>query len=75
MPYLVENEKGKYIANALDRASTGCVITGIFVPVAGKMFGQLQIDLDYLVAAVVLWAVSGAILHIEGRRVLDGLQE
>jgi hypothetical protein len=75
MPFLVENERTKLSANALDRASTGCFASGIFVPVAAEMYGQITTPLDYLAVGVGAWLFIGVILHIEARRLLASLQE
>jgi hypothetical protein len=75
MAYLVHNERAKLFANALDRASTGCLGTGILVPTAAVMFGQSTVPLDYLAVAVVFWATIGVILHVEARRVVATMME
>jgi uncharacterized membrane protein len=36
---LVENERTKLLANALDRASTACVTVGLLAPIAAVIYG------------------------------------
>lgn len=75
MPYLVQNERAKLIANAFDRASTGCFGTGIFVPTAAQMLGQTSVPFDHLLVAIGAWVFLGAILHFEARRLIGTLRE
>jgi len=76
MAHLVHNERAKLIANAFDRASTGCFATGILVPAAGAVLGQpLLVPIDVFVITFACWLVAGTILHIEARRVISTLRE
>ena len=36
---LIQNERVKLLANALDRASTSCLTVGVNTPVAGYLYG------------------------------------
>ena len=75
MPHLVENERTKLVANAIDRASTGCFVAGVFVPLSILMLGQSKSEGGTFIVALVCWALAGVVLHIEARRVLRALQE
>jgi hypothetical protein len=75
MPYLVHNERVKLVANAYDRASTGCFGTGVFVPTAALMLGQSPVAWDYSLVAMVSWVFFGFILHIEARRMIATVRE
>jgi hypothetical protein len=75
MPHLIHNERAKLIANALDRASTGCFATGVFVPTVALMLGQSTVPADLLFAGVGAWVFIDAILHYEARRVINTLRE
>jgi len=75
MAYLVHNERAKLVANALDRASTGCFVTGILVPTASVMLGQSPVPLDNLGVAIGAWAIWGVILHVEARRAIATVME
>jgi hypothetical protein len=71
----IHNERVKLVANALDRASTGALATGIFVPTAAYMFGQSPVGWDYLLAGIIFWGVLGIIFHVEARRVIATVRE
>lgn len=71
----IHNERVKLVANALDRASTGAIATGIFVPTAAAVFGQSPVTWDYLLVAIIFWGVIGVILHVEARRVIAAIRE
>jgi hypothetical protein len=76
MAHLVHNERAKLIANALDRASTGCFATGLIVPVGATMLGQpLAVSLDTFVVSFACWIFVGIILHIEAQRVINTMRE
>jgi hypothetical protein len=76
MPNLVHNERAKLIANALDRASTACLATGVIVPAGAAMLGlNSSVDVGTLMVAVVCWLVAAAVLHFEAQRVLRRLRE
>lgn len=71
----IHNERVKLVANSLDRASTGAFGTGVFVPTAAAIFGQLPVSWPYLVVAIIFWSVVGIILHIEAKRVIALVRE
>ena len=76
MAHLVHNERAKLVANALDRASTGCFATGILVPTAGVMLGQpLSMPFEVFFKALPCWLFATIVLHIEARRVIETLRE
>jgi hypothetical protein len=76
MPYLVQNEQAKLLANALDRASTTCLATGVLVPVTTFMLAlKPAVDLKTLVVPVVTWLLATLALHIEAERVIRTLRE
>jgi hypothetical protein len=56
MAHLVHNERARLVANALDRASTGCFAAGIFVPAAAAILGQpIAIEPDVFFVALIFW--------------------
>lgn len=75
MAHLVHNARAKLIANALDRGSTGCFATGIFVPTAAAMLGQPNVPAGQLITALGARILAGVVLHIEARRVIGTLRE
>ena len=73
---LIENERTKLLANALDRASTACVTVGLLAPLAAFIYGATassMTPLAYLMCAVS-WIVAALTLHISARFVLGGLK-
>ncbi len=75
MPFLAHNERVKLVANAYDRASTGCFATGVFVPTAALMLGQSPVSWDYSIVAIATWVFVGLILHFEARRIIVAVRE
>lgn len=75
MPNVVHNERVKLIANAFDRASTGCFATGVFAPTVALMLGSMPAPANGFIIAVVFWSLGGLALHIEAQRNLAALRE
>jgi len=75
---IVNNERTKLLANALDRASTACFTVGIATPVAGYLYNVDNIDSTIsharLMLGLVGWLMASAVLHYLGKRVLKGLR-
>jgi hypothetical protein len=75
---LVDNERTKLLANALDRASTACFTVGVATPLAGYLYGV--IDFSEPVSGVWLmltaggWLAIAIALHSWARRTLKGLK-
>jgi hypothetical protein len=65
MPQLVYNERIKFVAAALDRASTGCFVIGVLGPVSAIFQGQLPIQAIQIVG-LVTWFLAGSILRLRG---------
>ena len=79
MAHLVENERTKLLAGALDRASTAVFTVGIITPVVSWFF-NLQNIRDTLgpggLALFVVLSFSGSVgLHLQARSVLGDLKE
>lgn len=74
---LVQNERTKLLANALDRASTACVTVGVATPVATYLWDLSRAALGpwFLLASCYVWLAVAWALHIFARRVLGGLLE
>jgi hypothetical protein len=74
MPRLVENERLKFIAAALDRASTGCYVIGVLGPVSALYAGQHFPDWFQLFG-LATWFLAGLILHLTGYKLIGRLLE
>ena len=74
MSNLVRNERTKLLANALDRASTACLVVGILAPVSSSLLGAGPSGpLGGLVLSFVGWTGTAVVLHLGARRLLGDL--
>jgi hypothetical protein len=75
---LIENERTKLTANALDRASTACLTVGVFGPVVATLYNfggaNALITSPLLIGGSLLWIVAAILLHWMARRVLGRLK-
>ncbi len=75
---LIDNERTKLLANALDRASTACLTIGIITPLAGYVYGLVDIAFTFgriwPALSVLGWLASAIALHLWARRILKGLK-
>ncbi|WP_199194893.1 hypothetical protein [Phyllobacterium phragmitis] len=75
---VVNNERTKLLAYALDRASTACFTVGIATPVAAYLYNVDNVDNTIsharLMLGLVGWLMASAVLHYLGTRVLRGLR-
>lgn len=66
---LIHNERIKLAANALDRASTGCLIAGLVGP-------TVTLGLSFLASiSTGVWLFAAFALHLSARYVLGGLRQ
>ena len=75
---LIENERTKLMANAIDRASTACLTVGLLTPIAGYLYnlGGLRDGMNvWMLAGLIGWLLTALILHYLARRVLKGLRQ
>jgi hypothetical protein len=66
---MIENERTKLPANALDRASTACIALSIFAPLAARP--QLTV---VLAASLAGWLAAAVVLHLAARWLPGGLR-
>ena len=73
---LIENERTKLLAGALDRASTACITVGLLAPVAAVLYGATGALLAPVGFAVIssAWFLMAVVLHLTARRILGGLK-
>ena len=74
MTQLVDNKRVKFVAAALDRASTGCYIIGVLGPVSAIYPGQHVPDGPQFLG-LFSWFLAGLILHLIGYRLIGRLIE
>jgi hypothetical protein len=68
---LVHNERTKYLAAALDRASTACLAVGAIGQLTSPISAQFGLDVAIAVSA---WISGSLVLHLAGRIILGGLR-
>ena len=74
---LIDNERTKLLANALDRASTASLALGVFAPVAAAFFGAQtggEVPWPTLTIGAFIWLAGAIALHLAARLVLGGLR-
>lgn len=73
---LVNNERVKLLANALDRASTACVAVGVIGPAAAFLYGMGAVPVSPVALGLgsAVWLATAVILHYYARRTLGGLK-
>lgn len=74
---LVENERIKLTAGALNTVATTSFAVGVIAPVAGAFYSLAadHVPVHVVVIGVVLWSGTALFLHRQARRVLGGLRE
>jgi len=74
MGQLIDNERVKFVAAALDRASTGCYVIGVLGPISGFYQGQhIPAWPDFV--GLAAWFVAGLALHLAGYWLIGNLVE
>jgi hypothetical protein len=75
-PYLVENEKTKLLAGALDRLSTWLFVIGVLGPYTAIIYGtSTRLSDDTFLISIFSWFAGGAIIHYLAQWVLESLRE
>ncbi|HWU60605.1 MAG TPA: hypothetical protein VN112_01145 [Ensifer sp.] len=72
---LIRNERTKLLANALDRASTACIVAGLIAPASAiSTRSSIAPDLSFGASVgIVIWLSAALILHLLARRALGAL--
>ena len=75
---LVDNERTKLLATALNTAATSCFTVGIATPLAGYLYNvsgfRSQVGFGELLFGVGGWLTAAMLLHWGARRVLGSLK-
>lgn len=73
---LIQNERTKLLANALDRASTACLTVGVFGPTVAFLYGAgtLKSSVIFFGLVSVIWIFIAVALHLLARRNLGALR-
>ena len=72
MNVLIDNERTKLLANALDRASTACVTVGLLAPLAALLYNlsPVHVEVWIMIVGGAVWLLGAIGLHISARWVL-----
>ncbi len=73
---LIRNERTKLLANALDSASTACVVAGLIAP-ASAISAHSNAAPEFSFGSslgIVIWLSAALILHMLARRALGALR-
>lgn len=75
MSDLIDNERTKLLANAIDRASTACLTVGLLAPLAALLYGlsTSHVDLWFVLAGGGVWFSVAIGLHLVARFILRSL--
>lgn len=68
---LVNNERVKLLASAIDRASTACIAIGLLTPIVSGNF----LANTHTIAGVVIWFIAALSLHFGAQQVLGMLKQ
>jgi hypothetical protein len=73
---MIENERTKLLANALDRASTACVTVGLLAPIAALLYGATGTAISPVAFGLIcaIWIFAAGTLHLIARIILGGLK-
>jgi hypothetical protein len=71
---LIENERTKLIANALDRASTACLAVGVLATLGAVVQVEAPAFSFKLFMSFAGWLIAAVVLHLRARRTLGGLR-
>lgn len=75
---LVQNERTKLLAAALNTAATSSFTVGVLAPIAAVFYnfgGSSEVPLSTIVIGAVGWISAAVALHLAARWVLKGLEE
>ena len=73
---LIQNERTKLLATALNNVSVATVVTGIIAPIVGFLYGSPSAAASkwwWLIGAA--WLIVGGGLHVAAQAVLGRLKE
>jgi hypothetical protein len=72
---LIENERTKFTAAAVDRISTACIAIGFIAPLTAATVGIPGYAVGWaLIGFSVAWLLIGGALHLLGRAMLRRLK-
>jgi hypothetical protein len=75
MSAVIDNERTKLAANALDRASTACLAVGILAPLVALFQSLASPPLAGVAVSFAGWLAAAIMLHFAARRMLGGLKQ
>lgn len=74
---LIQNERTKLLASALNTAATSSFTVGVLAPLAAAFYdvGGRPIVIGSLLLGTVIWFGACVVLHLSAQRVLRNLRE
>jgi len=72
---LIENERAKLLATALNNTAVATIVTAVIGPIAGFFYGSATIPESSWFFYWVLWFLVGISLHLIAQSILGRLQE
>lgn len=70
------NETAKLYANALDRFSTACFVSGVLVPFSALMLGQeYKVPIEAFYAGAGVWTTVGFGFHFLARGIISTVRD
>lgn len=73
---LIQNERAKLAANALNTVGSGCVLIGVVTPTAAVIYGTAVVQAPGSTAALagLFFFLLGIMLHLVAQLLLGGLK-
>ncbi|HXD46895.1 MAG TPA: hypothetical protein VN655_17355 [Pseudolabrys sp.] len=72
---LIENERTKLLATALNNTAVATVVTAVIGPIAGFFYGLPTVSSRWWFLFWLLWLLVGIGLHLSAQSILGRLQE
>ncbi len=72
---LIENERMKLLATALNNLGVATIVTGVVAPIAANLYGHGAISSDTTAILIgIVWLFTGVGLHLVAQTVLGGMR-
>lgn len=72
---LIENERTKLLATALNNTAVAIIITAVVTPIAGFLYGIQTVVSQYWPILLVIWFSVGIGIHLFAQALLGRLKQ
>ena len=72
---LIENERTKLLATAMNNMAVATIITAVVTPMVRLLYGSQTLISPYWLAFWLLWLFVGVALHLSAQAILGRLKE